>query len=203
MSLVTVAEAKAQLNIDSADTTYDTELQTYIDATTAVVEVLAGTVVPVTRTNEVYTPNGRSRIALRKTPIVSISSVKEYVGNTAYTLTSQPLASTTDNYGYDLVDSNGGILVRRGASGNEMPFLGDVTVTYQAGYASTPANVKLAALELIQHWWQNSQQGFAQAGSEFAVEDGVTQVAGFNVPNQIVAMLAATPSSPRRLPGIA
>lgn len=208
MSLVTLADAKAHLNIpSSAGTTYDTELQGFIDAAQPVVEQLAGPVVPRVITGETHN-GGRDRIVTYNSPIISVQSLTEYVGASAFTLTAQPLGSTTSNYGYEIVDSNGGVIVRRSAAGMPVPFQGDfnsVVISYTAGYSTLPANVRLGALELIRHWWQRSQQA-ARRGFRSAPggnDDVGVMVGNFLVPNFVAELLTSTPSSPSRLPGIA
>ena len=134
-----------------------------------------------------------------------MQSVQEYIGNQVYTLTNQPQNATLDNYGYDLVDPLGGVMVRRGSSGNPQPFLGGlqgVLVSYTAGYANIPAVVRLAVLTLIQHWWQNTQQGFPIAG-QYGPDDGSQMIAGYAVPNFVQEMLSSLGTSRLHLPGIA
>jgi hypothetical protein len=65
-----------------------------------------------------------------------------------------------------------------------------VTVVAQVGNASTPANVKLAALELCAFWWQQTQQ--AQRG---AWSEGGTPMA-FGMPQRVRDHLAAAPALP-------
>lgn len=65
-----------------------------------------------------------------------------------------------------------------------------VVVTAQIGNASTPANVKLAALELCTFWWQQTQQAQHSAFSESGVP------VGFGMPQRVLDHLAATPDLP-------
>lgn len=210
MPIVALADAKAQLNFRAGYVTDDVELQGFIDAATPIVEDIAGVILPRTITAETY-DGGGPVIALRSVPVLSVTSVVEYLGTSAYTLTSQPQgAASPNNYGYELVDPLRGILGRRGIAGDLTPFLGGqrgVVVSYVAGYQTVPANVRLGALRLVQHLWQNSQNGMGGTGGLPPFNPGMempsTMVAGYAVPNDVVQILVATPTSPRRLVGIA
>ncbi|GAC1373718.1 MAG: hypothetical protein NVSMB4_00580 [Acidimicrobiales bacterium] len=168
-SLVTLADTKLHLNIPATDTSNDVELQGFMDTASAIVGYEAG---PITQTTftETYTPSG-SRIMLRQVPVVSVTSVVEYLGRISYTLTSQPPGSTVDNYGYSLDIPDAGLLVRRGGAGTETNFWGSpVVVVYVAGLATTPPDIRLAALEDIRDLYQQSQQGQRPGGSGSAAQ---------------------------------
>jgi hypothetical protein len=206
VSLLTLAETKLHLNIPAGNTTYDGELQGFIDAAQPVVEDLAGPVVQRTIVGETH-DGGDTMIRTLYAPVISVQSLVEYVGTSAFTLTAQPLGSTTNNYGYEVVDSIGGVIVRRGSAGVPIAFQAGqegVVISYTAGYATLPANVRLGALELVRHWWQRSQQGgrpsFSGAGEG---GDGGVSVGSYLVPYFVAELLTSTPSSTRRLPGIA
>ncbi len=227
VGIVSLTDAKAQLNLRPGYTTDDVELQGFIDAATAIVEDIAGIVLPRTIIGETY-DGGGPIIALRQVPVISISSVTETVFGTTYPLSPVPAGTVAD--GYQLVDPVRGIVARRGfglgtflgyGSGggygyteaapyspdNQMLFLAGkrgVTVSYIAGYASVPANVRLGALLLIQHLWSRTQQGgrpaFVGSGS---ADDAPTPVdAGYTVPGDVRELLLATPTSPQRVTGI-
>jgi hypothetical protein len=206
VAVITLADAKAHLNIPTANTTSDSELQGFVDAVTPVVEDIAGFITQRTITNEVH-DGGTNLIALKYTPVIAVTSVIEYVGQTAFTLTSQPQSATVDNYGFELVDVNGGILLRRGAAGQPIPFMGGdraIVVSYTAGMATVPPAVRLGALELVRYWWQRSQQGGRPSFAGSGGPDGGMVVSGsYLVPNFVAELLASTPTSPRRIPGIA
>jgi uncharacterized phiE125 gp8 family phage protein len=158
-AIVTAAEVRAHLNL--TDATQDVELQGFISAAQAIVENITGAVVPAVYT-ETY-DGGMTAIILRHTPVLSITSVTENWGPTAYTLTNQPVGSSVDAWGYDLENANSGKVVRRTVTGFPFPFyrgVGNIAITYTAGRASVPADIRLAALRLIEHLW-SSQQGRA------------------------------------------
>lgn len=173
-ALLTLAEVKDSLNIKADSTNHDVELQRYIDAATPQIEYITGPINPVQITEVHRVPRGSSRIALREPPVLSVVSVTEYIGLTAYTLTDQAPGATTSNYGFALDLPDAGILRRTSSVGTEMPFLGtNVTVVYMAGLASIPADVHLAAIEDVRGLYQQTQQpGRPQYGGAPATEDG-------------------------------
>lgn len=186
---VALADVRAMLNI--TDTSQDDEIRGYMDAAAAMIANVVG---PVTRTTytEVH-DGGGTKIALRRLPVISITSITEYVGLTGYPLTSQPLGSTTDNYGYSLDDPLTGIVTRRSSAGMLTPYLGGrgaVTVTYVAGRTSVPANIRLAALELIREMWSSTQRGNSS---------GRPVPGGDEATNQPVYVSADLPPMVRRL----
>lgn len=203
-TLCTLAEAKAHLNIPAATTTYDAELAGFIDAATPVVEDLAGPILPRTITGESH-DGGYDEIITLFSPVIAITSITEYLGTSAYPLTSQPAGSTVSQYGYELVDDSG-IIARRNGAGQAQAFpcgRGTVSVTYTAGYSSVPANVRLGALELIRHWWQFSQQGGRPSFGGSSDEGAYYDLGNYAVPHFVAELLTSARYSKRNLPGIA
>lgn len=159
-SLVSMPDVYAHLNLNKADTSYQAELQGFIDAATGIFTYHCGPIAATSFTENWTITPGQSQINLLQCPVLSIQSVIEYVGLTAYTLTEQPRGSTVNNYGFSLDMPSGGTLVRRSSSGMPCAFIGDeVVVTYTAGRATIPPEVRLAALEDIRGLWQQTQQG--------------------------------------------
>ena len=200
MALVTISEVRTHLNIPASDTSHDTELQGFMDAAQVIIENIVGSVVQTTYT-ETY-DGGNSYIEFRHKPVFSITSVSEYQGSTltAVAVATNPALATTPSYTFDSFMNR---VVRRNAGGWESYFpLGAnaIAITYVAGLASVPANVRLAALELIRHLYQQTQQGgrpsFGGSGSDETYSPG----SGYAVPNRVLELLDATP---KLIPGIA
>lgn len=171
--LVTLSDVKTHLRIPTTDTSNDTQLQGFIDAASAIVGYEVG---PVTTTSftETHVPRG-SRVIVDQVPIVSVTTITEYIGRTAYTLSLQPPGSTTDNWGYSIDLPDSGVIVRRDGAGIEIPFWGTpVVVTYTAGLASTPPDVKMAVLEDLRGLWQQTQQGQRPGGTSGSTVDAWT-----------------------------
>lgn len=193
MSIASLAEAREYLNFGS-DTSHDPELQRFIDAADPVVENIVG---PVTSAafDEFY-DGGRNIIVLRHWPVISVETVTEYWGAVPKTLTvaATPDVATSSSY---MLDKDG-ILYRLGVG---IPFwfangVQNVRVQYTAGRSPIPPNVKLAALELIRHLYQSTQQGgrpqFGGAG-----EEGPWAPAAFAVPTRVIELLEPYRREPR------
>ena len=133
MTLLTLAEAKTALNITV--TTYDTELQDYIDGTIAAVEYLCG---PTSSTGATEVIHGAGALVLTNTPVLTVTSVTgDLVGARDMT--------------YIRFDADSGV-VRAKAS--VIPLLPDwYTVVYTYGRSSVPAAMKQAAKVILKHQW--------------------------------------------------
>lgn len=158
-ALVTLSDVHQHLNIPDTDTSHDVELGGFIDAATSFIQYVAGDVISASYT-ETYETWRADTIMLRHVPVLTVTSVTEYIGVMAYTLTSQPPGSTVDNYGYSLDIPEAGLLIRRSAVGTRMPFLGPtVVVSYTAGRATVSGDIRMATLEDIRGLYQLTQQG--------------------------------------------
>lgn len=156
--LVSLADARDQLNI--TDTTHDDELLGFIDAATATVEGIVGPVLRRTYT-EVHDGGGLT-IVLNNPPIISVTSVTEMVGPTAYTLADAEINTTTGAYSYSIDSYERGVIARRWSGGLVGPFIGgvrNIQVVYVAGRSNIPPAIRLAALLLIEHLWEQTQRG--------------------------------------------
>ena len=196
--IVSLDDAKAQLNITR--TTYDDELQGFIDAATEIVEFQTGPIRRQTFT-EVHNGGGPT-IVLDNPPVISVTSVTEYVGPTAYPLTQAELGATTGQYSWSLDDASEGIIARRysgGLVGNFAAGYRNVSVTYVGGRPQVPANVRLAALLIIEHLWEQTQRGDSSGRPVPGVEPEADVQYGPDKQSQAMALLQAY----RRVPGLA
>ncbi|MFH9816142.1 head-tail connector protein [Streptomyces sp. NPDC017230] len=180
MALLTLAEAKAQLNI-TTDTS-DTELTAYIEAIGPVIERFVGPVEAqqVVETHDVPRDGGRV-LVLRRLPVMSLTSVEPVLtGGTTYAV------------GTLVLDGDTGV-VRRADGGW---LRGPLRVTYQSGRASIPATINLAARMLVQHLWrtQNAGRGPVLAGGDDMAAEPIPGF-GYAVPNRVLQLL-----EPYRLP---
>lgn len=200
MSVVTLTDAKTHLRMPLTDTSQDSAIQGFIDAATLHADFWFGPTSTRTVTNEVH-DGGFPTILLRIVPVQSVTTLIEYVGLTPYVLTAQPPGSTVNSYGYSLDDPAAGLVVRRSGAGTPQEFLGgerSVVVTYVAGLATVPADIRLAALEDIRGLWQQTQQGGRPAFSGSAQEDT------WNVGSlHLFPRLAELAAGPSRTPSIA
>lgn len=190
--IVTLPEAKDYLIISSTDE--DDKLTSFIAAASQMIYNKVG-VISGSPTVEEWHDGGSSRIVLRNQgPIVSVTSVTESYGSMSYVLTQVTLDSGSTSNAYTFtVDLDEGLLVRR-ASGVAVPFtrgVRNVHVTYVAGYATVPADIKHATLVLLKHLW-DTQRG--PRSSQSSIPDG----SAYSFPNRVLEIL-----SPYIVPGIA
>lgn len=173
MALLTLAEAKAQLDIDT--TTHDTELQAYIDSLTAVIERFVG---PVENRSVSEVIEGRGiTLCLSHVPVVSLTSVVPV-------LTGGQAISVGDLH----LDGKTGVVRRLDGS----TFYGGMwNWTYTAGRGSVPATINLAARMLLQHLWRTqygAARGMVGGGDDYSVTEPIPGF-GYAVPNRVLQLL--------------
>lgn len=168
MSVLTLSEAKSHLNISSA--TYDGELQAMIDAAEAVIVERVGPLGPVEITSRV---TGTRSLVLPVYPVLSLTSVAD----------SSEIAVDLDTLDVDLIT---GVVTSSGTLGC-LPY----SVTYMAGRASLPANLRLAVLELVRHFW-DTQRGPSRRPGSTASDSASNTVPGaaYLLPFRVEQLLA-------------
>lgn len=195
--LVTLADAKAHLNI--TNTTHDTELQGLITAMTPIVEAITGPILSAAYTEQY--DGGGPLIVVQHRPILSITAVVEYYGATSYTLTqvATPDLASTYSYTYEAAT---GTLVRRTTGGAAIGFAAgaaNVIVSYTAGHAVIPPNIRLGALELIRINYSQTQQGGRRRGTSTADAAPKGEAPAIFVTDRVREMLMPN----RRFPSLA
>lgn len=177
-ALVTLAETKLHLNIPTADTTNDAELELYINAVTVIVEKRTG---PVVNRDVTETVPGGSTLFLSSPPAVSLTAVAGAHGDTtSYT--------EADLY----LDGPAGVVYPAYGSANFGPT--HVTVTYVAGRGATaPSAIKLAALIVLKHLWETQRGASLLPVQGFGDEAATTFGLGFALPNRALELLAPYP----------
>ncbi|MEU0831295.1 head-tail connector protein [Streptomyces sp. NPDC005969] len=178
MALLTLAEAKAQLDIET--TADDVELQAYIDALTAPIERYVG---PVETREFTETIEGKgSSLCLTNIPAVALVSI------TPTLTTGGPLDLSTV-----ALDPAPGVVRHRAGT-----FAGALwTVTYTAGRGTIPPTINLAARMLLQHLWR-TQYGAARGGGgadDYSVTEPVPGF-GYAIPNRVLELLEAFKAPP-------
>jgi hypothetical protein len=172
MALLTLAEAKAQLDIET--TMHDQELNAYIDALTPIIERYIGPVENRTVT-ETLDSKGLT-LAVTQVPAVSLTSITPVLGG--------GLALNVDDVA---LDGAAGIIRRTDGS-----FFGGGPweVIYIAGRGEIHPTINVAARILLQHLWR-TQYGAARGNSssdDFDVNEPVVGW-GYAVPNRVLQML--------------
>ncbi|WP_172384799.1 head-tail connector protein [Streptomyces sp. MNP-20] len=177
MALLTLAEAKAQLNI--TDTANDTELQAYVDGVTAAIEAHVGPVENRTVTEKHDLSRcGVRQLVLRQTPAVSLTSVSPVLsGGTTYTVASLDLDGPT------------GVVCR--LDGGRL--YGPLRVVYVAGRGTVAPTINLAARIMVQHLWRTqygASRGLAAVGGgdDYSVTEPVGGW-GYAIPNRVLELL--------------
>ena len=182
MAIVTLADAKAQLNIPASDTSGDIELQGYVDAAIAAVETQLGQVVDRrTVVDQLDFASNMTAFLLRSAPVISLTSIVSLDGTQTWTVT--PPTMHVDG-------ASGCVTVLSGP-----PVKGSVLATYEAGYTTVPAHFRLAALIIVQHLWE-TQRGTmgVQLGGD---ADNYVAGRGFAIPRRAIELLGPP------LPGVA
>ncbi len=182
-SVLPLQDAKDQLNIPQATTTYDAEIQSYIATIRSSLEkATGGPLVNRTITERSEMMSGQTVIPVRQRPLVSVTSIASASGG-----------AIDISGGLDL-DVNAGLIRRQLGLPFYGPFftwLPKVSVVYVAGWGtSVPAAFNSFARVVVQHLW-NSQRGPAalpMGGGEMTAIPGF----GFLVPNMAAEMLAGS-----------
>lgn len=147
MSAVTLAEAKAYLNMAATPTTSDDELGVFIDRAEAAVVRKCGPLTATAVTERVR--GGGPMLSVEQTPILSLTSVTP-VGGSA--LTSSLVTAARAG----VIEQETG-----GAFGSRW-----YDVTYTAGWAATapdlPEDLRNGVLELLRHLWDTQRPGGAR-----------------------------------------
>ena len=148
-AMVSLADAKAQLNIPIADHGDDDELRDYIAAATGMAETYKHEViVRRTVTDELdlrgqgWSGWGARQFRLWSAPVISLISVVSWDGSITWDVTQMR------------VTSSGVVKVMGGP-----PVTGLVDVVSIAGYQQIPANYKRGALIILAHIWETQRGG--------------------------------------------
>lgn len=205
--LVSLPDAKEELNMDSADRVHDAKIIRFINAVQVIVESIVGPVVP--RVFEEWHDGGQYFINVRRrpssalgtSPVLNLMAASEYRGPIEY-----PMALVQDpSFGsvYSAMLDTYGTITRRSAGGGiiawpSMPK--SVHIWYEAGQSTVPWNIYEGTLELLREHYQQTQQASRGRAAAMADEDTATQqIVGFLVSGKVRQWLAPT----RRHPSVA
>jgi hypothetical protein len=168
--LITLAEARASLGFTTANTAYDSDIETYIEAATPVIENITG---PLLEKQRTFAFDGGVEKIVLPVPFSSVVSVTEN-------------GATVTDY---VADPDKGIITAGTTLAPDVfePGVDNIVVVVNVGSATVPANVKLAARELVRFWWQQGRQANIPAFGE-APESGSVPM-GFAVPKRVYELL--------------
>lgn len=184
MSLTTVSAIKSHLGIASNDLSQDERLERFRLGVEAVILNKIGRVDLATATyTEYYAGNGLSQLVLRNRPVQNITSVYEdnaaLYGYATGAFASDTLLVAGVDYvlkrdGGPLDISRSGILLRIGAvwpaasleleallTQGSIEAVGNLKVTYVAGFATVPADLALAVHQLVAELLGSASSGGA------------------------------------------
>lgn len=196
LDVVSLEEAKVALSIGSADDTAGADLARLI---TAVSRRLDDGIGPVVRRAATHRASGGRRILeLPLGPVYSVTSVTEYQGTSAVTVTEETLGtSPSDGWAGERYDPDptlySGLLVRR-SGGSDMcwyPGQGNVQVVYTAGRAADTSAVdarhKEAAILMLRNLWRSYE---TSVGGVDEYDVPVGSFPTFAVPRAVKELLA-------------
>ena len=177
-NIVTLADVRAHLRYPPTNTADDVALTYFIYAADDVLRMECGDIVP-SEYDELY-DGGEPQIFLRHVPILAIQNVEEGWGWMNYELDYQQVNTVPAGsmYAYSLDSVLNGTITRRSAGNVVIPFVPgvkNIRVAYTAGRKFVPWIIRLAVLELIAHWWQNSQMRTSSNSGTFQQYDATNQ----------------------------
>ena len=188
--MVSLTDAKSQLNMDVTDHRFDDELRDFIAAATGAAEQYKHEVI-VRRTvtdrldlsrlgwyGYAYGGLRRQQFWLHSAPVISLTSMVSWDGTTTWDVTQMA------------VSPSGAVRVMNGP-----PVTGIVDVTHIAGYQQIPPHYKRGALVILSHLWETqrgpgtsasgvigSEEHWRQPGEFFSVPDKAKELLGPPIP---------------------
>ena len=191
-------DVKPWLGIQTINTTGDARLQLLIDTACQWVQNFIGRpVAPTTfdRRFNGWTGWNGAYLELPYYPILEVVEVIEWWGISGpHVLVEQTPAnqSSQDSFQCDylrgqLIRTFPGLVQRPWFPGSR-----NIEVTWTAGYNPIPADIKMATLEYIAHWWRNTQQQSGNRPGAIAGDYDPAETSGLwqGVPNRITDLLS-------------
>lgn len=189
----------------------DAALQKFINAADDVIQYECDDILP--NLHSEYYDGGDMSIHLRNIPLLNVENVEEGWGYVNYELDYQEVNSPPpySMFAYSIESYPNGEISRRTAGNVNIPFKagdGNIFIQYRSGLEQIPGSIIVAELELIAHWWQNSQlRAVTMAGANLAydtvtgqaysrdTESGIQNM-NIGVPYRILEMLKANRHRP-------
>lgn len=195
LDVLAIGEAKKILGRSLVDSSKDDTIERLITATSRRLDRLIGPVITRTVTSEVVYPHS-CHLELAYGPVSSISSVVEYQGSTAVTVTAEtPGTEPTEGYLPERYAPQpsllSGILVRRSGGNTANWWPGAVVVTYTAGRVASTTQVdarhKEAAALILKNLWRSYE---VSTGGVDEYDVPTQSFPTFAVPNSVKELLA-------------
>lgn len=183
-NIVTLSQVKTHLRYPAnliSSSPDDTALQWFINAADKVIEYECDDILP--HHYDEYYDGGDVEIYLKHAPLLSVQNVEEGWGYISFELDYVEANSpgpVFSMFAYSVDGHEYSKITRRSAGNIVIPFhpgVDNIHVEYTTGETTIPGDVFLAELELISHWWRNSQlRAVAQAGANIAYDAVAGQV---------------------------
>jgi hypothetical protein len=213
-NIVSLQDVKTHLRYPNPETPSadDTAIQKFISAADLCIQYECDDILPVLHSE--YYDGGDFSVYLRHKPLLSVENVEEGWGWINYELDFVEVNSpgaVFSMFAYSIEDFQNSEISRRTAGNVQIPFRpgsGNVYIQYYSGEQTIPGNIILAELELIAHWWQNSQlRAVALAGSNVSYDavsgqaysrdtESGNQNINIGVPYRILEMIKSHRRSP-------
>lgn len=174
MPLLTLPEARAQLDLHTSDTAEDAELADYVAAVTAVVERVRGEVVAPREVVDELELTHAGRFRLHSVPVLWLTSLSAVDGSAVW--------NVADMHAHA---GSGVVTVLAGP-----PVHGLVSVSYQAGYETIPDNYRVAARIILAHLWETQRGGTGLPGFG-GLESTPAPGVGYAIPNRARELLGS------------
>lgn len=137
MSLISLEQAHAHLNMEDPSEENDVELQRFIDAAVGSMEQSTRLTIDPRPVTETHTVPLSGVIVLRQAPVIDVTGIR----------------SLSDGSDVDITD----LVTRLDVGTFVAPTVGDIEVTYMAGMVDPPARYIVAGLIIVAHLWQTQR----------------------------------------------
>lgn len=173
MSIVTLQQAKRQLRIALDDTSYDDEVQGYVDAVTGAVEDYKGLVIEERQLTHEVQVGGVTTLMLPGVPVISLDTVATVDG-----------ATTWDVANLHVHGPSGTITVLSGP-----PLAGLLAIGYTAGFTTVPPRFVQGALVVLQHVWETQRGVGTVRTGVVGSEEGYDPRTSYSIPRKALEWL--------------
>lgn len=160
-AIITLAEAKAQLNLSSGDVSADTQIESWINESSSIVEDYCGRKIVVQSVSgEILDGDGSRFLYPKYFPVTQLST--ETSPTTSQKLSALQYRDTPDSTWTDFEDNINYLFIR-----SDKPFIEsyetafplgiqNIKISYKAGFSTVPSDIKKVVLEMVQIWRSES-----------------------------------------------
>jgi hypothetical protein len=191
-------DVKPYLQFPASSVTSDVQLQTVVDMCCTWVQNYLGRPIAPTeffRRFSGWSGLNGAYINLPYCPVLSMVSVVEYRGTSGpFLLTEQTPSHQVGGQEVYQMDYLRGTVIRTFMGLVQRPWFPgsrNIEITWVAGYNPVPPDIRVAALELVGHWWRNTQQA-SRSGPMPTGYDPENPAAGMfaAIPHRVEALLS-------------